>query len=180
MEIDSYNTEAKMADVEMSDAPVLPSPVEKLDDAKVAGVPKAGRRILRPKLKRFRDSRADDRESCNPSASSNAKPPLYPDRYVGPGPTAELSSLMDGLDFRNSAAAGGNRAGGNRKRRFRGDLLEQRTVGIKSESDEYSEDDDGYERRPQRKPRYQQPIAARLRNELLQLGENVSQAPFLH
>jgi hypothetical protein len=38
-----------------------------------------------------------------------------------------------------------------------------------------SEDDDSYDRRPQRR-RYEQPIAARLRRELLALGENVSQS----
>jgi hypothetical protein len=109
-----------------------------------------------------------------PSASSN-KRPLYPDYYRGPGPTTELISVMDDLDINRDRSA--QRGHNQRKRRHRGKayhLLQAECAqyGVASAHDS-SEDDDGYDRRPQRR-RYEQPIAARLRRELLVLGENVS------
>ena len=109
-----------------------------------------------------------------PSASSR-KRPLYPDLYRGPGPTTELVSIMDDLDINRDK--GTQRAHNWRKRRHRGKDDGRSTIERERHRDasahNSSEDDDGYDRRPQRR-RYEQPIAARLRRELLVLGENVS------
>jgi len=149
--------------------------LNKAEDTSMAEAPTApqkDRRIIRAK-----DHRTT-REEYISSASHSSEKPLYPDRYVGPGPTTELSSLMDGLDFRNggSGGGGGGRQGGHRKRRFRG-KSQQSIKQSDGEFNKSTEDDDTFERRPQRKPRYQQPVAARLRNELLTLGENVRNFP---
>jgi hypothetical protein len=83
---------------------------------------------------------------------------------------------MDDLDINRDRGA--QRAHNWRKRRYRGkncDRSEAEGAQYRDASaHDSSEDDDGYDRRSQRR-RYEQPIAARLRRELLVLGENVSQ-----
>jgi len=81
---------------------------------------------------------------------------------------------MDDLDINRERGA--QRAPNSRKRRHRGkDYYHLQTECAQhryASAYDSSEDDDGYDRRPQRR-RYEQPIAARLRRELLVLGENV-------
>jgi hypothetical protein len=84
---------------------------------------------------------------------------------------------MDDLDI-NRGERAAQRAHNWRKRRHRGrdynrSEAECAQYGDASAYDSL-EDDDGYDRRPLRR-RYEQPIAARLRRELLVLGETVSQ-----
>jgi len=111
--------EAKTLDT--SDASMLDCAVDKskADDNLMAEAPNAPRNF-RQKIRA--KGRRPKREEHHSSASSSSGKPLYPDSYVGPGPTTELSSLMDGLDFRNGGGggSGGGRTGGQRKRRFRG------------------------------------------------------------
>lgn len=82
---------------------------------------------------------------------------------------------MDDLDINRDRST--QRAHNWRKRRHRGKdynrLPADFTQHGNASAHDSSEDDDGYDRRPQRR-RYEQPIAARLRRELLVLGENVS------
>jgi len=80
---------------------------------------------------------------------------------------------MDDLDINRDRGA--QRAHNSRKRRHRGkDYDRLPAAEFPASAHDSPEDDDGYDRRPQRR-RYEQPIAARLRRELLVLGENVSQ-----
>lgn len=155
-----------MADVEMGEQQDLA--IEKA----VKHVTSAGETAQASTSRRILTTRKleDQRDTVNPSASNTSKP-LYPDTYIGPGPTTELSLMMDGLDFRG----GGGRAGGNRKRRRDrgGRAIKQYDDDAEHGAKRSIEEDEGYERRPQRKPRYEQPIAARLRSELLTVGESV-------
>ena len=83
---------------------------------------------------------------------------------------------MDDLDINRDRGA--QRPHNWRKRRYRGKAYDRLEAECARHGDasayDSSEDDDGYDRRPLRR-RYEQPVAARLRRELLVLGENVSQ-----
>ena len=84
---------------------------------------------------------------------------------------------MDDLDI-NRGDRAAQRAHNWRKRRHRGKDYNRSEAEYTQHGDARAydslEDDDGYDRRPLRR-RYEQPIAARLRRELLVLGESVSQ-----
>lgn len=101
-------------------------------------------------------------------------PTRYLDRYIGPGPVREVEDALEDMNMDGSLGNGAPRSRGPynggqqypRKRRFRGPLLGQnRTVLISTDND--------FDDRPARRHRYEEPIASRLRREIVLIAQAV-------
>ena len=145
----------------------------------------------------------NDKPSCSfsserrqPEPTQGVRPtkPLYPDYYAGPGPTHEVTDHLDCLlgDDRtpgrlsynsgemDDGRGNGHYGGGGRKRRFNRGMCSLRRFKFDAIEDDglltllpYVTDDDR-EDRPARRNRYEEPVASRLRREILVIAESVS------
>ncbi|KAE9970027.1 hypothetical protein BLS_005109 [Venturia inaequalis] len=109
----------------------------------------------------------------NTGAANNTEASIYPDYYKGPGPTKELE--VDHLE-KIMADVGLDRSPPRNERNH-----ERRHQGNNNRKRRFREDDDfeGRDQRPQRvqRPRYEEPIASRLRRELMVIGEAPIRTP---
>ena len=103
-------------------------------------------------------------------------PRLYPDHYDGSASTSDIFGPMNDLDIRHDGGShyNGRQRGNNYNPRKRGRgtaaVLSQRCLSIADIL--ATEEDDTPDRRPRRR-RYEQPIAARLRTEILKIADDV-------